>query len=178
VHGVLFTWWRPLVVHPRPRRLTPPPTSALLSCPLPVYVCLQGDSGSDGDSEGHDLRRIRPSPVDSSSMRVVGTTGWQAPELLQESLLRSSSTLATEEGFTLVGARPGDGPPSGARCAIAPQAPPPTVCTPPPTSPRSVRQRATLHSLHAVFVHTTQRPSPLLFLQPLPGFLRLHVSST
>ena len=79
---------------------------------LPRVVHVQAGSGSDGDSEGHDLRRIRPSPVDSSSMRVVGTTGWQAPELLHESLLRSSGSLPQgEDGFTLV-----DGPPSGARC--------------------------------------------------------------
>ena len=81
---------------------------------------VQAGRGSDGDSEGHDLRRIRPSPVDSSSMRVVGTTGWQAPELLHESLLRSSGSLPQgEDGFTLVGARAGDGPPSGARCVCA-----------------------------------------------------------
>ena len=93
----------------------PAPLMSPFGCPGVVHV--QAGSGSDGDSEGHDLRRIRPSPVDSSSMRVVGTTGWQAPELLHESLLRSSGSLPQgEDGFTLVGARAGDGPPSGARC--------------------------------------------------------------
>ena len=53
-----------------------------------------GNDDNDDDDNDDDLSKIRPVPADSSSLRVVGTTGWQAPELLHESMGRFH-TLAT-----------------------------------------------------------------------------------
>ena len=52
-----------------------------------------GDDDGDIDDDDDGLAATVVAGTYSSSLRVVGTLGWQAPELLRESMHRSSGGM-------------------------------------------------------------------------------------